>query len=92
MGVQITWYRMGQRSTRQPVPRHPRGHGDCRGISVLFLQSRPAGKKRQAGMRLRCLLGNNRVFRIVRRPETGWYRQSGSILCGMHRTRESELT
>lgn len=28
----------------------------------------------------------------VRRPEAGWHRQPGRILCGTHRIRESELT
>ena len=49
-------------------------------------------KKLQAGMRLRRLLDNKSACRTVRRPEAGWHRHTGSILCGTHRTRESELT
>ena len=57
-----------------------------------FFKRTLLGKKLQAGMRLRRLLDNKSACRTVRRPEAGWHRHTGSILCGMHRTRESELT
>lgn len=58
----------------------------------FFFEPTLPGGKLQANVCLRRLLGNKSVYRTVRRPEAGWYRQPGRILCGTHRTRESELT
>ncbi|HEX5286911.1 MAG TPA: hypothetical protein VFW43_08355 [Polaromonas sp.] len=48
----------------------------------FFFKPTLPGKKLQANVRLRRLLGNKSVYRAVRRPEAGWHRQPGRILCG----------